>query len=280
MSVSGGLLSMSPHLLCPADLEGHLRDLPVAAAVLPRLQQLLLRDDTAVDEVVELVRFDPALATRVMQAAGSAYYGCGRQIHSLEDAVTLLGLREAYRVTAAFAMSKFLNAPLRVYGLSAADYWRRSVACAFVMEEQAQLSWLDENVAYTVGLLHSVGLLLIDRHLRMVADPGLRLQEQPASPLPRQETRLLGMNHAQVAAFVLRKWNFGPEVVEPIERQFEPPRPGAQEAMTRLLVESRATVQAMVDSLPAPGRGTATDLTAEPPGRLATRILALERWAR
>ena len=269
-------------LLCPANLEAYLRDLPVAAAVLPRLQMLLLSDDTNVSEVVELVRFDPSLATRVMHAAGSAYYGRARDLTSLEDAIALLGLREAYRVTAAFAMSRFLNTQLRIYGLGPAEYWRRSLACALVMEQQAPARGLDECVAYTAGLLHALGMILVDRHLRAVGDPGMLLREHPASPLPRQEARLIGMNHAQVAAFVLRKWNFGAEIVVPIEHQFEPARAPSQQAMTTLLAEARLLAQEVVRSMPPPGQKRG----AEPEGAdselagYAAKISALERWLR
>ena len=273
---------MSPLLLCPANLEAYLHDLPVAAAVLPRLQLLLLSDDTDVSEVVELVRFDPSLATRVMHAAGSAYYGRACDITSLEDAISLLGLRESYRVTAAFAMSRFLNTTLRVYGLGPAEYWRRSLACALIMEQQAPAHGLDECVAYTAGLLHALGMILVDRHLRTVGDPGMLLREMPASPLPRQETRLIGMNHAQVAAFVLRKWNFGAEIVVPIEYQFEPARAPGSPAMPTLLSEARLLAQEVVRSMPLPGQSR----VAEPGvadcdiSGYAAKITALERWLR
>jgi len=260
---------MSNLLLCPADLEAYLRDLPVAAAVLPRLQALLLRDDTYMEEVVELVRFDPALATRVIHAAGSAYYGGQREVRSLADALTRLGMRETYRVTAAFAMGKFLNTPLRIYGLGAGDYWRRSVACALVMEEQAPAHWLDECVAYTVGLLHALGMLFIDRHLRTVGDPGMLLRDLPASPLPRQEARLTGMTHAQVTGFVLRKWNFSAEVIEPIEYQFEPGRAPAHGEMATLLAEARTTAAELVAGRPG------SDAALSP---IARKIQALESW--
>ncbi len=273
---------MSTLYLCPADLEAYLRDLPVAAAVLPRLQMLLLSDSSSIDEVVELVRFDPSLATRVMQAAGSAYYGRARDLSSLEEAIALLGLRESYRVTAAFAMSRFLNTPLRIYGMGPAEYWRRSLACALVMELLAPARGLDECVAYTAGLLHAIGMVLVDRHLRTVGDPGMLLRELPASPLMRQEQRLLGMNNAQVAGFVLRKWNFGSEVVVPIEYQNEPGRaPAAQAPMANLLAEARAVAQEVVSTLPAPG--TASRLAFEAgaePGSLGARILAVESWLR
>lgn len=273
---------MSTLLLCPADLEAYLRDLPVAAAVLPRLQMLLLSDETYVDEVVELVRFDPSLATQVMHAAGSAYYGRSRDVSSLDEAITLLGLREAYRVTAAFAMSRFLNTQLRVYGMGPAEYWRRSLACALVMEHQAPSRGLDECVAYTAGLLHAIGMVLIDRHLRAVGDKGTLLRELPASPIMRQEQRLIGMNHAQVAGLILRKWNFGADVVAPIEFQYEPARaPLPQAPMTTLLAEARTMTQEVVRNLPPPGQSRAAALEAGvEPGSLGARILAVEAWLR
>ncbi len=269
-------------LLCPADLEAYLRDLPVAAAVLPRLQMLLLSDETNLDEVVELVRFDPSLATRVMHAAGSAYYGRARDVGSLGEAIALLGMREAYRVTAAFAMSRFLNTPLRIYGMGPAEYWRRSLACALVMEQQAPTRGLDECVAYTAGLLHAIGMVLIDRHLRAVGDPGMLLRELPSTPLVRQEQRLIGMSHAQVAGVVLRKWNFGAEVVAPIEFQYEPARaPLPQASMATLLSEARTLAQEVVRDLPPAGSGrdAAREAGVEP-GSLGARILAVEAWLR
>lgn len=269
-------------LLCRADLEAYLRDLPVAAAVLPRLQQLLLGDEAAIDDVVELIRYDPSLATRVMHAAGSAYYGRARDVNSLAEAIALLGLREAYRVTAAFALGRFLNTPLRVYGMGPAEYWRRSLACALLMEQRAPGRFLDECVAYTAGLLHALGMVLIDRHLRSVGDPGTLLRDLPASPLPRQEQRLIGMSHAQVAGLVLRRWNFGAEVVAPVEYQHDPGRaPAAQASMTELLAEARTTAVEVVRTLPPPGSGRLgwAEVDLEP-GGVGTRILALEAWLR
>lgn len=272
---------MSPLLLCPADLETYLRDLPVAAAVLPKLQMLLLSDGTYLDEVVELVRFDPSLAARVMHAAGSAYYGRARDVTSLADALALLGMREAYRVTAAFAMSRFLNTPLRIYGMGPAEYWRRSLACALVMEHQAPSRGLDECTAYTAGLLHAIGMVLIDRHLRTVGDPGLLLRELPATPLARQEQRLIGMTQAQVAGLVLRRWNFGAEIVVPIEFQFEPARvPAPHTAMTTLLAEARVLAQEVVRTLPPTGAARGGEATAVEAGSLGAKILAIEAWLR
>jgi HD-like signal output (HDOD) protein len=267
---------MQSLLLCPADLDAYLRELPVATAVLPQLQMLLLSDESYIEEVVELVRMDPALATRVMQMAGSAYFGQGREVESLDSAIAVLGCRECYRVTAAYAMSRYINTPLKIYGMPPAEYWRRSLACALLMEESAPDCGLDGCVAYTVGLLHSIGMVLIDRHLRSVGDSGMVIKEMPGVPVPRQEQRLVGMNHAQVAALALRRWYFSADIVASIEFQYEPMRaPVAQQRMAALLADVRQLAQDLVHRLPPPTRLRA-DAPLPEVGQIGKQILAVE----
>jgi HD-like signal output (HDOD) protein len=212
---------VSHALLCPAHLDNYLREMPVATAVLSRLQGLLLSDDVAIPDVLELVRLDPALAARVMTAAGSVWYGRGGKVHSLDEALARLGCREAYRIVAAFALGKHLNAPLRIYGLPPRDFWRFSLGSALVLDAITAEAGADESIGYTIGLLHLVGMVFIDRHLRTV-DPDCRLTDHPSAPLLRQEARLVGMHHAQVGGLVLEKWNFAPAIVEPVRWQYEP----------------------------------------------------------
>lgn len=271
---------MSLLLLRPADLDAYLGDLPVATVVLQRLQQLLLGEETDLASVVGLVYCEPALASQVMHAASCAYYGGGRRLDSLEEAVALLGLRETYRVTAAFAMSRFLNTALRIYGLPPAEYWRRSLACALLMEQQAPWRGLDAGVAYTAGLMHAIGMVVVDRHLRAVGDPGLMLRDLPACPVERQEQRLIGVNHAQLAGVVLRRWGFGDEVAVPAEWQNEPARARPpHEVMTALLGEARMEAWELVRTMPPPDRGAKIALGTDPES-VVGRILELERWLR
>jgi HD-like signal output (HDOD) protein len=245
-------------LLRPADLEAYAHEMPIATAVLPRLQSLLLSEQTNITDIVDLVMLDPGLAARVMQAAGSAVYGHRDPVRSLSEGLQRLGADEVYRVVAAFAMSKFLNRPLRTYGLGPAEYWRRSLACALVMVDLAPASGLDARVAYTVGLMHALGMIFIDRHLRCVGAPNLRFGRGPANAVPRQELMLTGMNHARAAAFVLRAWNFSEEIVEPIEHQLSPAGAHAHRAMASLLAEAREVALELAACLPPPG-STMTD---------------------
>ena len=279
LSVPAPIAPVVDTLLRPADLEAYAREMPIATAVLPRLQALLLAEETSIGDIVDLVMIDPSLALRVMQAAAGPRAG-GHPVNSLADALARLGAEEVYRVTAAFALSRFLNRPLRSYCIGPAEYWRRSIACALAMVDLAPANGLDERVAYTVGLLHAMGMVFIDRHLRCVGAPNLRFGPMPPDQLPRAEVMLTGMHHARAAAFVLRAWNFSEEIVEPIEHQLRPGGALHHRAMASLLAEARTVAAELVAKLPPPGQDESAPLSSlfddEWRVSLAEQILQLE----
>ena len=262
--------------LSPALLTSYLGEMPVAPAVLPRLQSLLLSDSFQTNDVLELVRIDPGLAARLIHAASTAACKRGEPVRSLDEALFRLGAHEAYRLTATVAMSQFLNTPLQVYGLDPRTFWRQSVACALAMVDLAPAAQLDDRVAYTVGLLHGMGMVFIDHHLRVTSGPLTQVHAHRS--LAQQEADLTGMNHAEVAAFILRSWNVSEEVVEPIECQFSPGRAQKHRAMALLLGEARALADEIVGALPS--SGSATPATTGNPwiDEIVARIRQSETW--
>lgn len=275
---STAALPLAP--LSPADIETYLNELPIATAVLPRLQTLLLNEEVSLREIVDLVLLDPGLAARVMQAASAPVNGRASPVNSLHEALARIGTRGAYRVTAAFAMRKFMNAPLHTYGLGPREFWRRSLACALVMADLAPAADQDEKVAYTVGLLHALGMVFIDRHVRQQNADKHAMFKGAHGATNRHETEITGLHQAQVAALVLRTWNFGDAVVEPIENLFTPHQAGDHRKMTALLVEAREMAIEIVETMPQSGPAP-TDLLALFEGddwkaSIATQILAIE----
>lgn len=256
-------------------LTAYLAEMPVAPAVLLRLQTLLLSDAFETGEVLELIRVDPGLAARIIHAAGCAACARAEPVRTLDEALFRLGAHEAYRLTATVAISQFLNTPLQVYGVDPRTFWRQSVACALAMVDLAPAAQLDDRVAYTVGLLHAIGMVFIDHHLRVTSGPLTQIRD--GRSLDRQETELTGMNQAEVGAFILRSWNVGEEVVEPIAFQFNPGRAPHHRAMALLLGEARSLAGDIVAALPGPGAAAAA--TGNPwVDEIVAHIHQIETW--
>ncbi|CAM3116341.1 HDOD domain-containing protein [Rariglobus hedericola] len=195
---------------------------PSAPKVLPLLKRHLMDIDTSIHQIAELIRWDPGISARVLQAANSVVFSRGERCNSVELAVNRIGFEHIYEMVANAVAEQVLVRPLLAYGIEADDFWRRSVACGLAAERLAEVCDEDRNVAYTLGLLGNVGMVAID-HWVQTHQPTLGLFGRG---FPREcsesERMLLGCTQAEVGAHVLRGWEFPPEMSEPLRWQYAP----------------------------------------------------------
>ena len=215
-------VTSSPFSITPDQVVRELRHLPSAPKVLPRLKRLLANCNSSMSEVVALIRLDPAIAARVLQTANSAYYSKGVRCFTVDEAVNRVGYTQVYELVAYAVASQVLVRPLEAYGMEPDELWRMSVACGLAAESLAVLTGEERDIAYTVGLLHCVGLLAIDEWIQH-NHPGRRLVSQG---FPREtcehERALLGFTQAEAGASLLRHWDFPLSMSEPIRWQYFP----------------------------------------------------------
>lgn len=208
--------------LTPEDIVHEVKHLPSAPKVLPRLKQLLSDGNSAMHDIVQLIRLDLGISARVLQVANSAYYSKGTRCFTVDEAVRCVGYDQVYDLVSYAVASQVLVRPLCVYGIEADDLWKQSVACALAAETLALFTGQDRNVAYTNGLLHSVGMVAIDEWAKR-NDRALTLR---AAGFPRDaseaERARFGFTQADAGAALLRHWDFPREMTEPVKWQYAP----------------------------------------------------------
>lgn len=209
-------------VLTPDEIARRLRHVPSTPRVLPRLKQLLVDANSSLDRIVELIRLDPGIAARVLQTGNSVYYSHGLRCHTVDEAVRRVGFDRIYELVAHAVASQVLVRPLEVYALEADDLWQQSVACALGAELLAERSGGDGAIAYTVGLLHAIGMVAID-DWAFQETPGLRLFHA-GMPLEyvASERATFGFHQGEAGAALLRQWDFPPLMAEPVRWQYLP----------------------------------------------------------
>ena len=208
--------------LSPDELVRILRFLPSAPRVLPKLKSLLSDGNSSMAEVVSLIRLDPGIAARVLQIGNSAYYSQGLRCYTVDEAVNRVGYDQVYELVANAVASQVLIRPLVSYGMDADELWRKSVACALGAELLAEQQEISTDIAYTIGLLHGVGLVAIDEWA-FRQQTGMFFAQGPL-PLETCETEraILGFHNAEAGAALLRLWEFPPVMTEPVRWQYLP----------------------------------------------------------
>lgn len=233
------LIASSGARLTPADVVRGMKSLPSSPRVIPRLKQLLSDGNSAMEEIVALVRLDPGIAARVLVTANSAYFSMGARCTTVDQAVNRVGYDRIYELVSYAVASQVLVRPVEAYGLEADDLWKMSVACALATDALAEHTLHDRSVAYTIGLLHAVGMVAVDEWaLRdgkrlFFATTGYPTEATVA------ERAVLGFTQADVGAALLEQWEFPRGMIEPVRTQYAPRSTLAYAPMASLLLAAK-----------------------------------------
>jgi HD-like signal output (HDOD) protein len=221
------------------DIVREVKCVPSAPKVLPRLRQLLSDANSPTDEIVAMIRLDAGMAAQILRVANSAYFSKGVRCFTVDDAVNRVGYDQIYELVSLAVAAEVLSRPLVVYGLEADDLWRMSVAGALAAEALAVHCGQDRDVAYTVGLLHCVGMVAV-HEWAVHNHPSLRLA-LIASPRDASENEraVFGFTQADTGAALLRQWGFPPSITDPIRCQYAPRSSASAARMAALLFAAK-----------------------------------------
>lgn len=189
-----------------------LGQLPAMPAVVQEVINSFNDPDLEVDELARKIGHDQGLSTRVLRVANSSFYGLPRQIASIYEAVVVLGFATVRSLTLAAGLIHAF--PLAGKGLfNREQFWRHSIQVAAAARELAGCAKIDMEIAYTAGLLHNIGQMVLDTCLHEQFDAVLRRQMREGGDLYALEREMLGFDHAMAGAEIARRWNF-PEVIQ------------------------------------------------------------------
>jgi HD-like signal output (HDOD) protein len=183
-----------------------------------RLRELLQEPDTNLDEILKLIRLDPALTFHVVRMSNSVLFGMRDRTDSLDVAVGRVGLGEVFRLVALAATRQVCQGDLPTYRLSASRLWENAIATAAAAELLGQRAGRDAGLAYTGGLLRTIGRVIIDGGSNGRVYPG----EAEWPSVSEWEKKTFGITSAEVTTILLSHWHFPAEVVESVRNHFEP----------------------------------------------------------
>ncbi len=212
--LNGPATAMLDHRDLLASAEG-LGALPVTVT---KLASIVSDPDHEMREIVEVVSFDQALTATLLRRANSAALGARYQIKTVRDAAMWLGSGSLLSMALATNVSRRLNEPIPAYGLAEGQLWKQSVAASLAAETIRAAATVDVPAeAPTAALLHDFGKVVLAQHFGARV---LNLLAQAAIAdhlgLLDAETKVFGVNHADIGGLVAQQWKLPHSIVEAI----------------------------------------------------------------
>lgn len=178
------------------------------------------------DAMAELLAADPAVCSQLIEIANASFAERGGMVSEVLPAIHLLGVYAARNLIPAIkCFEHFFHA--EKHQTCAASLWEHSLEVADVAKLIAFYETKDDRIAedaYLGGLYHDIGkLLLLDAAPnRFVASRDQAETEKCCDW--KVEEALIGCDHAEAGAFLLRQWEMPPSLIQTVGLHHQPQR--------------------------------------------------------
>jgi HD-like signal output (HDOD) protein len=187
--------------------------LPTSSVIVGEIVNTIYNKRSSAADLSAIIERDPPLSAEILKTANSAYYGLSNRVTSLTRAVVCLGfdvIREIV-ITVSVVQNMFVlnpESPIDRMGL-----WQHSVGTAKAAQLIAgRVGGVPQDFAYTVGLLHDLGKILLSlcypEHYARVIE--LATEKKCRGILA--ERKILNTDHCMIGKVLCEIWNLPEEL--------------------------------------------------------------------
>jgi putative nucleotidyltransferase with HDIG domain len=184
-------------------------NLPSLPAIVTKLLEVVNSPETSADDATRLIEKDPALTSKFIRLANSAFYGMPRAVSSVSSAVVILGFNVIRSVVLSASVMKMFSDRGR-QSIDKDRFWKHSIATALAAKELVRhlmgFKLFDPESMFCAGILHDIGKLIFDEFVHQDYKAVCEYAKVNGCSLIEAESQTLGINHAEIGRILADKW--------------------------------------------------------------------------
>lgn len=201
-----------------------INQLPSLPDLYQKICNVAKSDQAGVKDAVDIISQDVAMSAKVLQLVNSSYFGIARELSSVAQAISLLGMETLKALVLSIGI--FTDHPLvNIPDFSITKLMDHSLACGAlarkIMILETGNSELAEH-AFTAGLLHDLGKLLLAAEIPDMFDRTIQVARENLLPISEVEIDSEGFSHADVSGYLIGLWKLPMPIVEAVTFHHSP----------------------------------------------------------
>ncbi|EAI1506035.1 HDOD domain-containing protein [Campylobacter jejuni] len=169
-------------------------------------------------KVAEIISSDPLMTAKLLQLANSPYYGFTREITTINQVITLLGVGNIINIVMADSIRDNFKIDVSPYGLNTQNFLKTcneeaTFIASWLNDEDKKLS----HLLVPCAMLLRLGIVIFSNFLiQNHKDKDFLAFLNKNENLALAENEFLGVDHISFLGFLLHRWNFDDVLIESI----------------------------------------------------------------
>jgi len=192
-----------------------LKPIPQTALKIFRMFQSGQHD---ISDITKELSRDQVLSGQTLKLCNSALFSGMIKIDTLKDAILLLGEDLLVKSIITVAVNTYYNQTgTSGYSLCKGGLFFHAVGVAATAEKIAEMADSPaKKTAYTAGLLHDIGKVILDQYIAEAAPLLFRKLSQGEECVTDAEKKIFGISHSEAGGLLASKWQFSDSLSEAI----------------------------------------------------------------
>ncbi|EOH7438220.1 cheVAW transcriptional regulator CheP [Campylobacter jejuni] len=169
-------------------------------------------------KVAEIISSDPLMTAKLLQLVNSPYYGFTREITTINQVITLLGVGNIINIVMADSIRDNFKIDVSPYGLNTQNFLKTcneeaTFIANWLNDEDKKLS----HLLVPCAMLLRLGIVIFSNFLiQNHKDKDFLAFLNKNENLALAENEFLGVDHISFLGFLLHRWNFDDVLIESI----------------------------------------------------------------
>ena len=210
------------------------RPIPQVALKVLRIMQ---DGEYDIGRIAEEVKTDQVISARTIQLCNSALFSKSRDVSSLDHALVFLGQELFLKLVISAAVNSYYSqCGSGGYSLCKGGLYHHAVGTAMIAEKIAAMTGKEvPAVAYTAGLLHDIGKVVLDHYIVGTYPMLYREFQDRQAELIDVENRILSMDHPRTGGLLARQWSLPDELAGAIRFHHDPENSNGNRTLTTIV---------------------------------------------
>lgn len=173
------------------------------------------------EEVAEETRRDQVISAKVIRLCNSARFGI--KTDAIDRALVMIGEKRLMQFILTAALDDFFPERDVGYSICKGGLYKHALGTAMTAEGLANFTGLvSPDIAYTAGLLHDIGKVVLDQYISPVAPLFYRRTQVNGMSLIDVEKETFGMSHDEAGGLLAKQWALSESLTDAIRHHHQP----------------------------------------------------------